>query len=272
MESEVKDGANQRPLVIRGRSIRADEQGLICLNDIWTAAGFTKNQRPGDWARLPTTVKRIERVLALITGKSHNYEKADILRVYKTRVGPNGGTWTDVRLALDYAEYLNPALAIEVKEVFLRYKAADPTLADDIMDRSSAEANEWIAKRSLSRSARLGYTATLNKHGVTEPQHYAECTNAAYRSLFGKGAKQLKSEKGVPAKGSLRDAMNIQELVTVSFTEVMSTDRIEDTQSQGFIECREATIKVATAVRSMIEGDRKDRQKRLDLPTPEKPE
>jgi hypothetical protein len=272
MEFEEEKGANARPLVIRGRAIRADENGLVCLNDIWRAAGFSTNQRPADWGALPSTLKRIERVLKLITGKSGNYVKADILRVLKTRVGKNGGTWTDIRLALDYAEYLNPALAIEVKEVFLRYKAADPTLADDIMDRASAEANEWMAKRALSRSARLGYTATLNKHGVTERQHYAECTNATYRSLFGKGAKQLKSDKGVPAKGSLRDSMNIQELVTVSFTEVMSSDRIEDTQSYGFIECRNATVKVATAVRCMIEGDRKDRQKRLHWSDPENPE
>ena len=38
-----------QPLIIRGRAIRADDNGLICLNDIWTAAGFTKNMRPADW-------------------------------------------------------------------------------------------------------------------------------------------------------------------------------------------------------------------------------
>jgi hypothetical protein len=249
-----------KPLILRGRAIRADDNGMVCLNDIWSAAGFTKNQRPADWARLPTTLKRIERVLKLITGKSRNYDKADMHRVYMTRVGKGGGTWTDVRLALDYAEYLNPALAIEVKEVFLRYKAADPTLADDIMERSTAEANEWIAKRSMSRAARLGYTATLKHHGVLEPKHYAECTNATYRGLFGKTAGQLKKERGTK---KLRDAMDIRELVTVSFAEVMSSDRIEDEACEGFGECHAATSKVAGAVRNMIEGDRRDRQKRL---------
>jgi hypothetical protein len=252
-----------QPLSIRGRAIRADDSGLICLNDIWSAAGYKKNRRPADWVRLPTTVARMERVLKLTTGKSHSYEKADILTVYKARMGKNGGTWVDVRLALDYAEYLNPALAIEVKEVFLRYKAADPALADEIMERSNAEANEWMAKRSMNRSARIGYTGTLKKHGVEEPQHYAQCTNETYRALFGKGAKELKSAKGLPAKSSLRDAMDIKELVTVSFAEVMSSERIEDTECHGFLECREATSKVAGAVKNMIEGDRKDRQKRL---------
>lgn len=255
------DNEPRQPLTIRGRAIRVDDNGLACLNDIWKAAGFSKNQRPSDWAALHTTHKRIERVLKLITGKSGNYEKADILRAFKTRIGKNGGTWADPRLALDYAEYLNPALAIEVKEVFLRYKSADPTLADDIMERADAAANEWIAKRSMSRAARLGYTATLKDHGVVEPKHYAECTNTTYRGLFGKDAKQLKADKG--AKGPLRDAMDLKELVSVSFAEVMSTDRIEEEACRGFGECRDATQKVASAVRSMIDGDKKDRQRRL---------
>jgi hypothetical protein len=258
---EIAEPSNLPPaLTIRGRTVRVDENGLACLNDIWKAAGFSANRRPLDWAALYTTQKRIERVLKLITGKSGNYEKGDILRVFKTRIGKNGGTWADARLALDYAEYLNPALAIEVKEVFLRYKAADPTLADDIMERSSADANEWMAKRSISRAARLGYTAALKDHGVVERQHYADCTNATYQGLFGKTAKQLKQEKGVT---KLRDGMDLKELATVSFAEVMSTDRIEEEDCRGFVECRTATSKVAGAVRTMIESDKRDRQRRL---------
>lgn len=250
-------------LVIRGRAIRVDENGLTCLNDIWTAAGFTKNQRPGDWARLPTSIKRMEKVLALITGKSRNYDKADMHRVLKTRIGKNGGTWADVRLALDYAEYLNPALAIEVKEVFLRYKAADPTLADDIMERNDSAANEWMAKRSISRATRLAYTDTLKRHGVEKPGDYAECTNATYRGLFGKRAAQIRAEKGLKKSQPLRDAFDLKELATVSFAEVMAGDRIEDEDCRGFSECHLATLKVSTGVRDMIDRDMKDRQKRL---------
>jgi hypothetical protein len=258
----ANDKASQ-PLVIRGRAIRVDENGLTCLNDIWKAAGFSKTQRPSDWAALGTTHKRIERVLKLITGKSSDYVKADILRALKTRVGTNGGTWADVRLALDYAEYLNPALAIEVKEVFLRYKAADPTLADDIMERSDAAANEWMAKRSMARATRLGYTDTLKNHGVKAPIEYAECTNATYRGLFGRRAVELRALKGLKKGEQLRDAMDLRELATISFAEVLSSDRIEEEACDGFKECQSATLKVSTAVRQMIDTDKKDRQKRL---------
>src|SRR5215217_1582868 len=258
MTDATEPDSQNPPLAIRGRAIRVDENGLTCLNDIWSAAGFTKNRRPHDWQRLPTTNPRIIKVLALITGKSRNYTKADMQRVFRTRRGADGGTWADARLALDYAEYLNPALAIEVKEVFLRFKAADPRLADDIMERSDAVANEWMAKRSMSRAARLSFTAALKEHGVAEPKHFAECTNATYRGLFGKDARQLKLEKA--AKGPLRDAFDLKELATVSFAEVLSTDRIEDEDCRGFGECRDATSKVAGAVRQMIDSDKKDRQ------------
>jgi len=67
-------------LVIRGRNIRFDENGLACLNDIHRAAGFTKNQRPHDWTRLAVTMRKVERVLEVITGKSRNYDKADMQR------------------------------------------------------------------------------------------------------------------------------------------------------------------------------------------------
>lgn len=255
--------SNETQLSIRGRAIRVDENGLTCLNDIWKAAGFTKNRRPSHWQSLVTTNPRIIKVLKLITGKSGNYTKPDIQRVLRTRRGADGGTWADVRLALDYAEYLNPDLAIEVKEVFLRFKAADPTLADDIMERSDGPANEWMAKRSMSRATRLGYTDTLQNHGVTKPGEYAECTNATYRGLFGKRAKELRAERGLKKKEALRDAMDLKELATVSFAEVLSSDRIEDEECRGFSECHDATLKVSTAVRDMIDRDRKDRQKRL---------
>lgn len=79
-------------LAIRGRTVRFDENGLACLNDIWTAAGFTKNQRPGDWSALPGTRRKMERVLELITGKSGNYDGNDMRLVFRTRRGAGGST------------------------------------------------------------------------------------------------------------------------------------------------------------------------------------
>ena len=261
--SDTSESDPASSLVIRGRSVRFDEDGLACLNDIWSAAGFTKNQRPNDWSRLDVTRRKIERVLELITGKSRNYEPTDMRRVFRTRRGADGGTYADVRLALDYAEYLNPKLAIEVKEVFLRYKAGDATLADEVLQKASAEDNIWAANRAIGRAARLNFTHELQERGVAEPKHYAMCTDTTYRGLFGLSAKELKAANGMPAKANLRDGMKAKDLAFLAASEALAVERMEDEESQGFTECDRATGRAASAIRGAIEGDRKDRQKRL---------
>lgn len=249
---------------IRGKNITQDANGLVCLNDIHRAAGFrTKNQSPSDWMRLRTTHSRIERVLKLNTGKSRNWLKDDFKSTYYTKRGAGGGTFVDPRLALDYAEYLNPKLAIEVKEVFLRYKSADPTLADEVLDRATPEENEWAARRAIGRAVRGAYTSELKARGVVSPKHYAICTNTTYQGVFGAPAKKLKEQKGLKPKANLRDNMSMSELAYLAASEALSVERMDDEECQGFNECNTATDRAANAIRSAIEADRKDRQKRL---------
>lgn len=243
-------------VTLRGRAVRFDENGLACLGDIWSAAGFTKNQRPSDWMRLPGTMKLVEAVLTKVTGKSRNWAKSEYRSVTYSK--PGVGSFADVRLALSYAEYLNPKLALEVKEVFLRYKAADATLADDILQRATPEANEWAGKRAVSRAVRNSYTSTLAAHGVAKPNDFANCTNATYQGLFNKTAKELKVFKG--AMGNLRDSMDIRELAFVMAAEALSSERIEEQQCDGPLQCRTASARSARFIRDAIEGDRKDRR------------
>lgn len=261
--SDTTDGDTAKSLAIRGRNVRFDENGLACLNDIWQAAGFTKTQRVNDWSRLPTTRRKIERVLEIVTGKSRDYEKADMIRVFRTVRGRNAGTYADVRLALDYAEYLNPKLAIEVKEVFLRYKAGDATLADEVLQKASAEANEWAAKRALGRSARLTYAAELQARGVKQGYEFGLCTNETYVGLFNRTAAELKSDKGLTKSASLRDSMSVSDLVKVAFSEVLSVERMENEKAQGFPQCRMATRVAAGSVRRALEANKQDSQPRL---------
>jgi hypothetical protein len=259
--SDTSDSDPAKSLIIRGRDIRFDENGLACLSDIWRAAGYSKTQQPAQWARLPGTLRKIERVLELVVGKSHNYDKADMHRVYRTYRGV--GTYADIRLALDYAEYLNPKLAIEVKEVFLRYKAGDASLADEVLQRASADDNIWAANRALVRAGRLIYTQELKERGVVEPKHYAICTDTTYRNLFGKSAKELKAAQGLPANANLRDKLPSKDLAFLAASEALAVERMEEEESQGFTECERATGKAATSIHNAIEGDRRDRQKRL---------
>ncbi len=250
-------------LAIRGRIVRVDENGLACLTDIWSAAGFKKTQKPGDWSKLMVTHRKVERVLALVTGKTRGYDKADMQRVLRVRRGENGGTYADIRLALDYAEFLNPKLAIEVKEVFLRFKSGDASLADDVLQRASAEDNEWVAKRALGRSVRHSYTAQLQARGVKGGHEFGLCTNETYVGLFNRTAAELKSDKGLAKTANLRDQMSVSDLVKVAFSEVLSVERMEAEDSRGFSQCRLATRVAASSVRRALEANKSDSQPRL---------
>lgn len=246
--------------VLRGRSIRVDENGLVCLSDIWSAAGFSVNQKPAQWWRLPSTPKLAIALLEKM-GKSHRSGNFSIKSVYYTKTGRGGAAFAHPVLAVSYAEYLSAKLSLEVKEVFLRYKAADPTLADEILARATPEANEWAGKRALGRVVRRRFTDVLKAHGVKNAG-FGQCTNVQYIALFDRNAQTLKMERGVTASGSLRDSMETRELVTVAFAEQLASSRIEEEVCQGNKECAEASSKSAKFVREAIERDKADRQRR----------
>ena len=151
-------------LTVRRRTITQTSDGLVCLDDIWIAAKSPKGKSPAKW-RSGQPVRELQIALyEKLYGRTGNYEFARIIR----QVKDPQRTFAHPILAVSYASFLSPQLAIEVKEVWLRYAQGDPTLADEILQKSSAEANEWVGVRALSRATRKDYTATLHQHGVRE--------------------------------------------------------------------------------------------------------
>ena len=249
---------------MRGRTIRTDENGLVSLTDIWSAAGFKVNQRPFDWWRLPSSKRLAEALLERITGKSRN-PKIRASAIYSSRSGANGGVYAHPILACAYAGYLSPKLEVEVREVWLRYRGGDATLADEILNRASPEANEWAAVRALGRATRSKYTSTLKHHGVEAPVDFAMCTNETYIALFDASAADLKKQKGIAKTDNLRDKMDGKDLAFVMAAEALATERIDDTDCRGAPECKGATRTSARFIREAINKDRADRQRNQKL-------
>lgn len=247
-------------LVLRGRKVRVDELGFVSLNDIHRAAGFKVNKRPAQWQRLPTTNPLIIATYERVVGKSH---KGTFRTSAVYRATTAEGTWAHPILAAAYAGYLSPELEVEMREIWLRFKSADPTLADEVMQRATAEQNEWVARRAMGRSVRGAYTAELHERGVTEPLHFAICTNETYSGLFGAPAKKLKDERGLAKSASLRDNMSMKELAFLAASEALAVERMEEEEADGFPECKTATAKAAGAIRSAIDNDRQSRQRKL---------
>ena len=129
-------------LVLRGVNVQEDEHGNVCLNDLWTLAGEPENRRPVDWHR----GKRASALQAALNDRmveNLHHSGANPPETYRA-VGKGRGSRTFAHpvLALDYAEYLQPALGVEVREIFLRYRAADISLANDILDRIVEQVRE----------------------------------------------------------------------------------------------------------------------------------
>lgn len=247
--------------LLRGKRIRVDVDGFVSLNDIHAVSGLRKKKVPYEWQRLPSTHDLMIALHERITGKSRNSEFRTS-RVFRAGAGASGGSWAHPILAAAYAGYLKPELEIEMKEVWLRYRAADATLADDILQRANTEQNEWAGVRALSRSTRNEYTKTLSDHGV-QGLGFAICTDAIYTILLDGTARQLKARKGVPQKANLRDAMSKDELVFVMAAETMSRRRIEGEKPFGNGPCETATKRSTAYLRAAIDEDRRDTQEPL---------
>jgi hypothetical protein len=248
-------------LMLRGKKIRVDDDGFVSLNDIYSVSGLRKKRVPYEWQRLPSTQDLIVALHTRITGKSRNSDFRTS-RVYRAGAGAKGGSWAHPVLAAAYAGYLKPELEVEMREVWLRYRAADATLADDILQRATEEQNEWAGARALGRAKRVEFTKALSQHGV-DGYGFANCTDAVYTSLLDDTAKQLKAKKGLPTKANLRDALSKDELVFVMAAETMARMRIEDEKPFGNSPCEAATKRSASRLRSAIEEDKRDTQRPL---------
>lgn len=265
MPPASNEASRDREITVRGRKIDFQDGHLICLDDLWSAAGFTKTKRPSEWYQLAMIKSLHTAVLERVTGKKKDWTKEEQRSVYQQRTAKDGKrkTFADVRMALAYAEFLHPALGVEVREIFLRYRGADPILADDILERSSAEANLWAGQRAMSRSVRKSYTDVLKEHGVSKGYEFANCTNEAYKALFGGTAKQIREKRGLPKSANIRDNMSYAELAYTIAAEALSAERIEEEQRLGYQDCKSATGLAAKAIGNAIEADRNDRQARM---------
>lgn len=243
---------------LRGKKIKVDAEGFVCLNDIQTAAGYSTNKRPIDWQRLEATNALIIATYERVTGKSRS-QGYRISEVYRATAL---GTWAHPILAASYAGYLKPELEVEMREIWLRFKSADPTLADEVLERATDEGNEWVAVRALGRVKRNEFTKALDEHGV-EGVGYASCTNQVYTALFDATAKKLKEQKNLPPKANLRNFLDTDDLVFIMTAETMARQRIEQESSVGNLACETATKRSASRLRAALESDKKDSQSPL---------
>jgi hypothetical protein len=251
-----------RAIVIRGSRIFEDVYGHICLDDLWRAAKAKESKSPAKWRLTRMAQALIIELEKKIQISSLKENKPVPPSIYARRGRGSTGTYAHPILAAAYAGYLSPKMELEVREVWLRYRAGDATLADEILQRASAEENRWAGARALSRSQRVSYTDTLKAHYVTG-RGYMDCTEAVYVKLLGGRSFQLREARGLAPKENVRNNLTIAELSFVMAAEALAAERIEEELRLGNDECVDASTRSAAAIREAIESDRRNRQARL---------
>lgn len=78
--------------------------GMVCLTDLWRAAGSPESNRPNDWLATAQAQEYVAvcRRRGLIAVGDGNYSRA----------GAHGGTWREKIIGLPYAQYLSPDLYV----------------------------------------------------------------------------------------------------------------------------------------------------------------
>ncbi|MBS0854961.1 MULTISPECIES: KilA-N domain-containing protein [unclassified Tatumella] len=122
----------QYPTVkVNGISVRVDEDGRYCLNDLHAAAvkngEATESQKPGKFIR-SASVQRFIRALER-RGQKRPHDKSQVVLIVEG--GVNKGIWGVEMIAVRYAAWIKPEFEIDVYNTFIESR----TNALDILNQ-----------------------------------------------------------------------------------------------------------------------------------------
>lgn len=135
---------------------------------------------------------------------------------------------------------------------------------------------EWVQTRTASIETRHSFTDKLKDAGISEGKDYAILTNEMYKSWSTFTANEYKKHKGLNKNDSLRDNMTPLELATTIFNEATTTEILENSDVEGFVETKKAIHIAGKITKEAIEKIEKQTGKKVvthknhkELDTPE---
>ncbi|WP_164729920.1 KilA-N domain-containing protein [Rhodomicrobium lacus] len=227
-----------------GKKVTEDDKGNVCLNDFWDMAEKPEHLRPTEWHRQKRTQALENALLERIMVQNHNSKKIDADSMYYvTGKGRNAKTFAHPVLALAYAEDLLPALGVEVREIFLRYRAKDVSLASEIL--------EGLHEQEEYDQLRVKLRNLVKEHnklsvGVTNFEAY---NGAGLAGLYGGLTKaQLLKRKGLASDAHHLDHAGHEELAANYFKATQATAKLKRDGIKGQTAANAAHAKVGEAV------------------------
>ena len=207
-----------KQITIGGKAVTEDADGNICLNDLWALAGSDENRRARDWYRGKRPQLLQAALEARIVEISHRSPK-DVAgsTYYVAGRGTKAKTYAHPLLAVDYAEFLDPTMGVDVRAVFLVVKASDMDLALQIMDAIISQADydaERVALRGALKEHNKLAAGVAKGAGVTNFPAY---NGAGLFGLYEMTKTQLLKHKGLPPDASHLDHAGHEELAANYF-------------------------------------------------------
>jgi hypothetical protein len=186
------------------------------------AQGVTEISDPANWAR------KQGKPFITYVAKELNMPVGHII---KTKKGKGGGSTATWQIAVEYARYLSPKLAMRVNEVAMALELGDPR----IIEAWSKNASAVDMARAQFTLANKGFNKELqtigDAHGVTiEGMQYGMAMNAIYRPILGCTAKQHKAKHNVPDRVSIPDVLTQDELATATFAQALAAKTLRNQQ------------------------------------------
>ncbi len=212
------------------------------------------NRRSRDW--YPSKrAKALDDALRNRIGENFpNSSKSEAFPTYySVGRGVRARTFAHPVLALDYAEYLAPDLGVEVRETFLRFRAHDVTLALEIIEglTEQAEYDELRVKlRQLVRSHNKMSAGAAKDAGVRNFEAY---NGAGLSGLYGGRTKaQLLKHKSLPDDAHHLDHAGHEELAANYFKATQAAAKLKREGIKGQSAANDAHREVGSAVRQTI--------------------
>jgi len=160
------------------------------------------NKRPNDFLNTSENGNYIDALITLYGGNKDTY-------VYTKAGKKYGGTWLHKHLALQFARWLSPILAVKLdKWTFERIERE----------------HDWQRKRLESKTGFLPLTnAIQNAHEPVHHHHFSNECNLINRIVLGVDAKAFKKKHDVD---NVRDALDALQISQISQLQIINTGLI----------------------------------------------
>jgi hypothetical protein len=235
-----------------GIQVAFEGKEKISLTDLWKASGEDVARDPRHWLESIPNQEFINNV-----AKSLN---VGISCIIKTKRGKGGGTWGHWQIALEYARYLSPELAIWTNQVVkerleeerspeLAYSRGRERAIKGWQKQGKSE--QWIAVRLKSIDATKQNTKVLGCHGH-DSKVFPMCADATNVAIIGMKAKEFKAVNNLPVSASTRDHLSEIQLLEIALTNAVSAQRIEEQDVYGNERCADVHSIVGKRVANAV--------------------